>query len=311
MSKDEQSSSALVSKRAESTARLTSGFAHARSSGFSAFIAQLLKSKRALIGGFLILLIAGTAILAPVISPHDPASQTLQNILEPPAWSGGSTDHLLGTDHLGRDMLSRIMHGGRISLLIGASAVIISGTIGVTLGLLGGFVGGRVDTFFMRLADIQLAFPKLFLVILILVLFGRSIAAIIIVMAISDWVIYARVVRGKVLGEKELEYVLAARSVGASTQRLLFRHLLPNMIPVVAVVATLQFGIMIMLESSLSYLGIGVQPPTPSWGRMLNDGQVYMSLAWWPATLPGLAIVLTVVGINFLGDAIRDVLGVD
>lgn len=273
--------------------------------------ANVIKSKKVIFGALLVLLMVGITLLAPMLSPFDPNEQTLESRLLPPAWAGGDWAHPLGTDHLGRDILSRIMYGGRISLLIGVAAVLVSGTIGITIGLICGFYGGRIDSLVMRAADVQLAFPQILLVILVLVILGRSLAAIIVVLAIADWVIYARLVRGRLLVERQREYVEAARALGAGGARIMFKHLLPNLGSLIIVIATLQLALMILLESSLSYLGIGVQPPTSSWGRMLNDGQPYMAVAWWVSTLPGLAIVFTVLGVNFLGDGLREALGID
>jgi peptide/nickel transport system permease protein len=208
-------------------------------------------------------------------------------------------------------MLSRIMFGGQVSLLVGASAVLVSGSIGVVLGLWSGFYGGRVDSVLMRVADVQLAFPQILLVLLVLVILGRGLGAIVVVLALADWVIYARLVRGRLLVERQKEYIEAAEASGASNGRVMFRHLLPNVIPLIIVIATLQLGLMILLESSLSYVGVGIEPPTSSWGRMLNDGQLYMAVAWWVSTLPGLAIVFTVLGVNFLGDGLRQAFGVE
>lgn len=273
--------------------------------------ARVFRQKKAVFGGLLLLLMIGATVFAPILSPYHPDHQDIANRLQPPAWAGGSAEHLLGTDHLGRDMLSRIMFGGRISLLIGASAVMVSGTIGVVLGLWSGFYGGRVDALLMRIADVQLAFPQILLVLLVLVILGRSLGAIVVVLALADWVIYARLVRGRLLVERQKEYVEAAEASGARGGRIMFRHLLPNVTPLIIVIATLQLGLMILLESSLSYVGVGIEPPTSSWGRMLNDGQLYMAVAWWVSTLPGLAIVFTVLGVNFLGDGLRQAFGVE
>ncbi len=271
----------------------------------------LLRRPKILVGAILFALMVGATVLAPWFSPYDPNEQVLTARLQPPVFAGGSMAHPLGTDHLGRDMLSRIMYGGRISILIGVSAVLVSGSVGIVLGLLAGYFGGRVDGLIMRGADLQLAFPQLLLVIMVLVILGRSVGAIVVVLAIADWVIYARLVRGRLLVERNREYVDAARAIGASHLRIMVRHLLPNMATLISVIATLQLALMILLESSLSYVGVGVEPPTSSWGRMLNDGQPYMAVAWWVSTLPGLAIVLTVLGANLLGDGLRDALGID
>jgi peptide/nickel transport system permease protein len=274
-------------------------------------VASLFTRKKVLFGAVLLALMIGATVFAPYLSPYNPDHQDVANRLRPPVWAGGNGDHPLGTDHLGRDMLSRIMFGGRISLLIGVSAVALSGTIGVLMGLLSGFYGGRLDALLMRMADVQLAFPQILLVLLILVILGRSLAAIVAVLALADWVIYARLVRGRLLVERQQEYVEAARAAGATGGRIMLRHLLPNVAPLIVVIATLQLALMILLESSLSYVGVGIEPPTSSWGRMLNDGQPYMAIAWWVSTLPGLAIVLTVLGVNFLGDGLRQALGIE
>jgi peptide/nickel transport system permease protein len=272
---------------------------------------QLFRRRKVVVGAILLAIMVGSAVFAPLLAPYNPDYQDIASRLQPPVWAGGSADHLLGTDHLGRDMLSRIMYGGRVSLLIGFAAVLISGTLGVLLGLLAGFQGGRIDAILMRLADVQLAFPQILLVLLILVILGRSVGAIVIVLALADWVIYARLVRGRLLVERQREYVEAAQAIGANRWRIMFRHLLPNVAPIIMVIATLQLGVMILLESSLSYVGVGIEPPTSSWGRMLNDGQMYMAIAWWVSTLPGVAIVLTVLGVNFLGDGLRQALGIE
>jgi peptide/nickel transport system permease protein len=272
---------------------------------------KVFTQKKTVFGGLLLLLMIGATVFAPLLTPFDPDHQDIANRLQPPAWAGGSHDHFLGTDHLGRDMLSRIMFGGRVSLLVGASAVLVSGTIGIVLGLWSGFYGGRVDAVLMRVADVQLAFPQILLVLLVLVILGRSLGAIVVVLALADWVIYARLVRGRLLVERQKEYIEAAEASGANNGRIMFRHLLPNVTPLITVIATLQLGLMILLESSLSYVGVGIEPPTSSWGRMLNDGQLYMAVAWWVSTLPGLAIVFTVLGVNFLGDGLRQALGVE
>jgi peptide/nickel transport system permease protein len=296
-------SSVLTLRRGEVTPSLGTGRRYAA--------LKLLRRPKVVIGGLLLALMVGITVLAPWISPHDPNLQVLTARLQPPVWAGGTWEHPLGTDNLGRDMLSRIMYGGRISLLIGMSAVLVSGSIGIALGLVGGFFGGRIDSLIMRGADVQLAFPQILLVILILVILGRSLAAIVVVLAIADWVIYARLVRGRLLVERQREYVEAAEAIGASSLRIMVRHLLPNLSALIIVIATLQLALMILLESSLSYLGVGVEPPTSSWGRMLNDGQPYMAVAWWVSTLPGVAIVVTVLGVNLLGDGLRETFGIE
>jgi peptide/nickel transport system permease protein len=270
---------------------------------------SLFKSKAALAGLFILLIVIASALLAPYLAPHDPIAQDINNRLKPPVWDPkGSREHLLGTDHLGRDILSRLVYGARISLIVGLSAVLISGTIGILIGLIAGYYGSWLDDIFMRLADIQLAFPFILLAIAVVAVLGPSLRNIIIVLGITGWVVYARVIRAEVLSVRELEFIEAIHALGGQNLRILFRHILPNVISPGIVIATLEVARMIILESALSFLGLGVQPPTPTWGGMLNDGRQYLYNAWWLATFPGLAIMLTVLGINLLGDWIRDTL---
>jgi peptide/nickel transport system permease protein len=270
---------------------------------------SLFKSKAALGGLIILFMVIASAILAPYLVPHDPIAQDINNRLKPPVWDPkGSWEHLLGTDQLGRDILSRLIYGSRISLIVGLSAVLISGTIGILIGLIAGYYGGWLDDIFMRLADIQLAFPFILLSIAVIAVLGPSLRNIIIILGITGWVVYARVIRAEVLSVRELEFIQAVHALGGQNLRILFRHILPNVISPGIVIATLEVARMIILESALSFLGLGVQPPTPTWGGMLNDGRQYLYNAWWLATFPGLAIMLTVLGINLLGDWIRDTL---
>jgi len=246
---------------------------------------------------------------APLVSPFDPIGQDLENRLKPPGWQDGEGRvHPLGTDHLGRDILARVIFGARPALLVGVAAVLISGVLGMVTGLLSGYFGGRVDDVLMRLADIQLAFPFILLAIAVIGVLGPSLITIIAVIGVSSWVIYARVVRGAVLSIREREFVQAAHALGVREWRVLARHILPNAFAPWLVVATLDMARVIVLESALSFLGLGVQPPTPTWGGMLADGRVYLSTSWWLATFPGLAILLAVLGINLFGDGLRDTL---
>ena len=267
------------------------------------------RKRAAAAGLFIVVLNVAVALSASAISPHDPLDQDVARRLLPPMWlAGGGADHVLGTDQLGRDILSRIIHGSRISLLIGLLSVALSLPIGVCLGLLSGYFAGRLDDITMRIADVQLAFPFILLAITIAGVLGPSPRNVILILAVGGWVVYARITRGQVLSLREKEFVEAARSLGVGNLRILFRHVLPNVVSPIIVVGTFAVAQMILLESSLSFLGLGVQPPTPSWGGMLNDGRAYITVAWWLTTFPGAAIMLTVLGINFVGDWLRDLL---
>ena len=266
-------------------------------------------SFRAVFGLTVLLGMGAAALLAPQIAPWDPTHQMLVKRLRPPMWEArGLRQHPLGTDHLGRDILSRILYGGRISLGVGLSAVTLSCLIGVTLGLLAGFHGGRTDALIMRVVDVFLAIPYILLAMGVVFALGASLVNVILVMAVTRWVQFARVVRADVLSIREREFVSGARARGNRSLRLLLRHVLPNALTPIIVVATLELAFMIIYESALSFLGLGVQPPTPTWGWMLSDGRNYIATAWWLATFPGLAIMLTVLAVNLLGDWLRDTL---
>jgi peptide/nickel transport system permease protein len=266
-------------------------------------------SFRAVFGLTVLLVMGGSAVLAPQIAPWDPARQMLMKRLRPPMWQErGLREHPLGTDHLGRDILSRILYGGRISLGVGLTAVSLSALIGVTLGLLAGFFGGRADALIMRVVDVFLAIPYILLAMGVVFALGPSLLNVILVMGATRWVQFARIVRADVLSIREREFVAGARARGNRALRLLVRHVLPNALTPIIVVATLELAFMIIYESALSFLGLGVQPPTPTWGWMLSDGRNYVATAWWLATFPGLAIMLTVLAVNLLGDWLRDTL---
>jgi len=266
-------------------------------------------SFRAVFGLGVLLVMGGSAVLAPQLAPWDPTRQMLLKRLRPPMWQErGLREHPLGTDHLGRDILSRILHGGRISLGVGLTAVTLSALIGVTLGLAAGFFGGRADTLIMRLVDVFLAIPYILLAMGVVFALGPSLLNVILVMGCTRWVQFARIVRADVLSIREREFVAGARARGNRPLRLLLRHVLPNALTPIIVVATLELAFMIIYESALSFLGLGVQPPTPTWGWMLSDGRNYVATAWWLATFPGLAIMLTVLAVNLLGDWLRDTL---
>ena len=249
------------------------------------------------------------AVLAPLLSPADPLHNSLLDRLTPPMWAAGGTPRYpLGTDTLGRDVLTRLLYGARVSLLIGLSAVVLAGAVGVGLGLVSGYYGGRVDDVLMRLGDIQLAFPILVLAIAILAVLGASLGNVIVVLGLSGWVTYARIVRGETLSLTQREFVEAARGIGVPDYLILWRHILPSVLPPVTVVATFSVARIIIAEASLSFLGLGVPPPTPSWGAMLDEGRNYITTGWWLAMFPGLAVFLLVLGINLLGDWLRDAL---
>jgi len=246
------------------------------------------------------------AIFAPLLAPHAYDDQDLARSLLPPAWlPGADASYPLGTDYQGRDLLSRLIFGARTSLAVGAAAVVLAGLIGVSLGLLAGFFRGWVDDVLMRLADAQLAFPPIVLAVGVLSVVGPSPTTIVVLLGIVGWVQYARVVRGETLSLREREFVAAARCVGAGDVRILARHILPNALGAVLVIAALNMSTMILAEASLSFLGLGVRPPIPAWGSMLSEARDVFDLAWWTAVFPGLAIVWTVFGINLLGDAWR------
>lgn len=248
-----------------------------------------------------------TALLAPQVAPHNPIRERLIDRLLPPAWAeDGEWRYLLGTDHLGRDLVSRIVYGSRVSLVVGFAAVVIGGALGIALGVTAGFLGGRTDEVIMALADMQLAFPTILLAIAIIAVLGPSFINLVIVIGISGWVTYARIARGQVLSVREKEFIEAIRAQGGSRFRIVWRHILPNILSPLIVVATLDLARTIILESTLSFLGLGIQPPTPSWGGMLSDGREYLLSAWWIATFPGVALMLTALSFNRLGDWIRD-----
>jgi peptide/nickel transport system permease protein len=261
----------------------------------------------ALVGGVILGLVVLTALGAPLLAPHDYAEQQLAKALLPPGWErGGEAAYPLGTDHLGRDMLSRIIFGARTSLLVGAGGVLIAGTIGITLGLVAGYYGRGVDDLIMRLVDVQLSFPPIFLVIAIMAVIGQSLQNVVLVLGIVTWVQYARVVRASTLSVKQREFVEAARSLGAGGPRIIVRHVLPNIMAPIVVIATVNVSTLILAEAALSFLGLGVQPPTPAWGTMLSEGREVYRIAWWNAVFPGLAILVTVLGVNLLGDGLEE-----
>lgn len=248
-----------------------------------------------------------SAIFAPLISPHDPELNSLRDRNDEPIWiEGSSGDYLLGADPLGRDVLSRIIHGARVSLMVAAVAISAGLTIGTSLGLIAGYMGGVVDEIIMRLLDMNAAIPFLLLALIVVIVIGQSLTTLMIVLALSGWGGPARLVRGQTLQLKTLGYVEQAQISGASTPRILYKHILPGVQNTIVVVATLEVGSVILAESILSFLGAGVPPPTPAWGLMIAEGRDYLGTAWWVSFFPGVAIFLTVLAFNFMGDWLRD-----
>lgn len=261
------------------------------------------------IGAAIVGLVVLAAVAAPLLSTTDPIEQDLSAALKPPFWlEDGSFAHPLGTDHLGRDVYSRLVYGAQISLTISVLAALLGAVVGVVAGLAAGYLGGRADMVIMRIVDLNLAFPLILLALAVVALLGASLRNLVIVMAITTWMIYARVVRGVSLTLREQEFIQAVRALGARDSRIIVRHILPNVAAPILVIWTLEVARVILMESALSFLGLGVPPPTPTWGRMLAEGRDYLTTAGWIAVFPGLAIMFTVLGINFLGDGLRDLL---
>lgn len=255
------------------------------------------------LGLIVVALVVGAAVLAPVITPYGPADSDLVKTLQPP-----SREHWMGTDQLGRDLFTRILYGARVSLTIGLVTVGISGVIGLAVGLISGYLGGLTDVVLMRLVDVQLSFPFILLALVVNAILGIGLQNIILTLIITGWVVYARLVRGEVLALKTLDYVEAARALGAQQMRIVARHLLPNLWTPIIILSSLQVAQFIVAEAAISFLGFGVQPPMASWGNMLNEGKTYIYNAWWMTTFPGVALVLTALGVNLVGDWLRDTL---
>jgi peptide/nickel transport system permease protein len=261
------------------------------------------RNKLSVIGMVAILLLITTAIFAPFIAPYNPTAIDVHNVLSPP-----SKQHLIGTDDLGRDLLSRIIWGSRVSLKVGFVAVGIAIMIGIIIGALSGFYGGWIDAVLMRFVDIMLAFPTFFLILAVISILEQNILTIMVVIGLTSWMDVARLVRAEFLSLKEKDFVSAARALGASDKRLIFRHILPNALSPVFVAATFGVAGAILIESGLSFLGLGVQPPEPSWGNILTAGKDNIEVAWWLSLYPGLAILITVLSYNLVGEGLRDAL---
>ena len=260
-----------------------------------------------LLGGGIVLLMVLMAIFAPLIAPHDPLAQNITARTIPPVWyENGTWEHILGTDQLGRDYLSRLIYGARISLFIGFAAVAIAGVIGTVLGLLGGYFGGRIDMFVTFVTTIRLSLPVILVALAVVAVFGGSITIVVIVLGLLKWDRFAVVIRATTSQIARLDYVRSAQAAGASTFYILTREVLPNLIPQLIVIATIEIASAILMEAALSFLGLGVQPPTPSWGLMISEAKAYMFFSFWLIAIPGLALALLVFAINMAGDGLRD-----
>ncbi|MFJ4406649.1 ABC transporter permease [Streptomyces sp. NPDC088910] len=274
----------------------------------AAALRTLLRNKLAVVALAVLTVMLVFAVFAPLIAPHDPNAQDLLLRLKPPAWqSGGSGAHLLGTDQLGRDMLSRVIYGTRISLLVGAGAALLAGVIGTAVGLASGYFGGWLDRVLMRLADVQLAFPSILLALAVVGFLGSGLWYVILVLGFTGWVSYARVVRSEVMSLRSRDFITEARAIGVTDGAIMRRHLLPNVMAPLATIGTLHIAAAIVAEASLSYLGLGVPKETVTWGSMLADGQLYLGTSWWVAVFPGIALMVTSLAVNITGDALRDV----
>jgi peptide/nickel transport system permease protein len=274
----------------------------------SVFCRRFSRSTLAMIGMVIVLLVIFCALFAQWLVPFDPDAQDILQRLMPPLWQGEDGLHLFGTDALGRDIFSRLIAGARVSLIVGIASVCISGLVGVTFGLIAGYDDRYAGRLIMALTDIQLAVPFLVLALAVAAVVGPSLANIIVILGLTNWVQYARVVRAECLVLREREFILAAHALGIPVPQILFRHLLPNVMSSIIVISSLLVAKMILFESSLSFLGLGVPPETPTWGAMISDGRNYLGNAWWVATVPGIAIFITVIGINLVGDRLRDLL---
>jgi peptide/nickel transport system permease protein len=274
--------------------------------GVGGVLKELWSDKAGTFGAILVLVIVAAALLGPLVAPHDPTAQSLVGRLRPPVWyADGTAENLLGTDHLGRDVLSRIIYGARTSISIGALVVLTAGSFGITMGLLAGYKAGRWDTIIMRIVDTQLAFPGLLLALIIITVLGASFTLLVIILAVDGWMVYARMTRGVVLSTKEKPYVEAAELVGCSPRRIIFRHILPNLLSPLITLAILEFARVVIAEAALSFIGLGIQPPQISWGLDVTSGRNYVFNAWWLVTFPGIAIALTVLGLNLVASWLR------
>lgn len=296
-----------MSMTANTPDAVTAAEARAAESLFRRNLQGFLRNHLAVAAALVVVVFAVLAIFAPLIAPHDPAATDLMRRLQPPAWvEGGEWSYPLGCDQLGRDILSRIIYGARISMFIGVAVILVATAVGILAGLAAGYLRGWVDVVISRIIDILLGFPYLIFAIGLMAMMGPGLSNIILALAYKEWVIPARIVRGETLVTRELEYVEAARALGASRGHIMLREILPNILSPVIVVSTIRMANVIILEASLSFLGLGVQPPTASWGSMVSDGRAFMLEAWWVSTFPGLAILLLVLAINVASQGLRD-----
>jgi len=264
------------------------------------------KNVKGILGGVLLFGIIFLSLIGPLVYQVDPRSTNLLQRLQPPALFSKASEHFLGTDQLGRDILSRLIYGARISLFVSLCSILIAIFLGVTLGMLAGYYGGWFDNLLMRIGDVQLSIPFLVLAISVIAVLGSGLVNVVLILGVTGWIQFGRVVRAETMHIKEREFVSSAIALGASDIRILFVHILPNIIPTTIVLTTFQFALLIIVESSLSFLGLGVQPPAASWGSMINDGKTYIQTAWWLSTIPGCMITLLVLGANLFGDWLRD-----
>ncbi|MBK0326092.1 ABC transporter permease [Rhodobacteraceae bacterium F11138] len=272
----------------------------------SALAQELWRDKTGLVSLIILVGIVAMALFAPLIAPFDPAAQSLSHRLTPPAWlDRGVWTHPLGTDHLGRDILSRIIWGARLTLLIGSCVVLFGGALGTAVGLWAGYNGGRTDNILMRIVDIQVSFPGILLILLIVSVMGTSVVTLIVVLSLTNWMVFARFVRGTVMSLRQSAYVEAAEIVGCHPARILFRHILPNLITPLLVLSILEFTNIVLAEAALSFLGLGIQPPATSWGLDIASGRDYIYIAWWLVTFPGICIVSLVLSLNLFSSWVR------
>jgi peptide/nickel transport system permease protein len=266
------------------------------------------RNPQIVVGSIIVLAFVVIGSFAPLLAPYPYDDQDLSNQLRPPIWAGGPQAHPLGTDEFGRDTLSRLIYGARISLIVGLFSVVLAGVLGITIGVVGGYLGGSIDAVFMRVADVQYSFPYILIAIVITAFWGPSLTNVIVALGLAGWMTFARAARGSTLTVKERDYILAARATGAGHAHIMWRHVLPNIAAPLIVFATFQVPSRILAEATLSFVGLGIQPPIPSWGNMLSQNRGYLLTQPWMVALPGLALTIVALGVNQLGDGLRDLL---